>query len=511
MNDMKRLIQSSLFYYFFMKVRNSFKESFFLNFQVRLAGEKDVLVGTEGPSSFFIDLWKKVDRSLNVMESKAFKHYQGSLLQGMVNFFKQKLYNSCFGKKAQSYLGQDSLFVLLALLPIGYIYIDFFVRDIVGFNLLASIWDELAILALCALLVLRRIEEKGEYRSNYNRLSLVVFAYILVGLLHLLAKAPYPSIGVEGFRAVFQQVFWFFILVEIIRTKNEGVFVLKAFNLLGLSLACHAIYQFIFRVQPLGNWTDTSEAIGTRAFAITTSPNILGSLFVMMIPISLGLFFYSTTAKSKSFYAVSFLALMLGLLFTYSRGAWLALAFSMLVGSFLMEIKFFFLALLAGLSLLAFVPAISNRLFYVLSPIYLAKASKDGRLFRWQAGIEEWSQDKLFGAGLGNFGGAVAMNNFPNRFYIDNYYLKTLAEMGYVGFFALVFVLAACIIESLKVIAEQTLKEDKILLIAVFVGILGLIAHNVVENIFEVPAMMIYFWTMMTVVETFRKKQRGRA
>ena len=46
------------------------------------------------------------------------------------------------------------------------------------------------------------------------------------------------------------------------------------------------------------------------------------------------------------------------------------------------------------------------------------------------------------GFGLGRFGGAVAMQNQVieesetfSYFYMDNYYLKTLVEMGYIGLF----------------------------------------------------------------------------
>ena len=56
----------------------------------------------------------------------------------------------------------------------------------------------------------------------------------------------------------------------------------------------------------------------------------------------------------------------------------------------------------------------------------------------------------MLGFGLGRFGGAVAMQNKVieetkdfSYFYMDNYYLKTLVEMGYLGLAALFFFIFA--------------------------------------------------------------------
>ena len=62
--------------------------------------------------------------------------------------------------------------------------------------------------------------------------------------------------------------------------------------------------------------------------------------------------------------------------------------------------------------------------------------------------------DPVFGFGLGMFGGAVAMQHqiykWVSYFYVDNYYLKILVEMGWIGFSCYLFLLAALLFNGVR-------------------------------------------------------------
>jgi len=147
--------------------------------------------------------------------------------------------------------------------------------------------------------------------------------------------------------------------------------------------------------------------------------------------------------------------------------------------------------------------ALSDRLLYMLSPVYLMKSAAGGRLYRWNIGMEIWRRDTSFGMGLGRYGGAVAMNNNLTPFYLDNYYLKTLTEMGIYGMAALVFVIISFIVSTAKIIRSQTVLRYKVMVIGLFAGAMGVLAQNFVENIFEVPAMIAYFWITVALINTY--------
>ena len=151
----------------------------------------------------------------------------------------------------------------------------------------------------------------------------------------------------------------------------------------------------------------------------------------------------------------------------------------------------------------------SQRLLFMLSPTYMAKSSKGGRLYRWSIGIDKWKRNKFLGLGLGRFGGAVAMNNQLSPFYLDNYYLKTLTEMGIYGILGLAFVIITFIIFSAKIIKGQGDCKKKTLAIGLFSGATGVLAQNFVENIFEVPAMAIYVWIVMALINTLAPNEEN--
>ena len=117
--------------------------------------------------------------------------------------------------------------------------------------------------------------------------------------------------------------------------------------------------------------------------------------------------------------------------------------------------------------------------------------------------MDIWRRNKIFGLGLGRYGGAVAMNNNLTPFYLDNYYLKTLTEMGVYGIGALAFVILTFIVSTVKIIKSQTMVKYRIMVIGLFAGAMGVLAQNFVENIFEVPAIIAYFWITVALINTY--------
>lgn len=100
-------------------------------------------------------------------------------------------------------------------------------------------------------------------------------------------------------------------------------------------------------------------------------------------------------------------------------------------------------------------------------------------------------------------------------FYMDNYYLKTLVEMGYIGLFFFLLLLVGLVLWSLRAIGRTKLSKNnraRVLPVALFSGMAGVLAHCYFENIFEVPYMMAYFWSMAAAilyVGYFRKRRRA--
>lgn len=172
------------------------------------------------------------------------------------------------------------------------------------------------------------------------------------------------------------------------------------------------------------------------------------------------------------------------------------------------------------------VPTIVSRITYLFTADYQEAAARAGRSMRWALGRNLLAEsNKWLGFGLGRYGGAVAMNNkildktedFA-YYYLDNYYMKTLVEAGYIGliFFLLciavllIFGARSCHRAGMNFTSDRSIDpifrnsgNDKIICAGVFSGLCGVMAHCYFENIFEEPYMMAYFWGLAAVLIYF--------
>jgi len=251
-------------------------------------------------------------------------------------------------------------------------------------------------------------------------------------------------------------------------------------------------------------WVDMAEkGVRTRSFSIIGSPNILGSVMTLLIPMSTALFFESKSFFKKSMYAFATAVMALCLVFTQSRGAWIGFGVAVFVFFLIYDRKYILPLVFAGLFVFFMVPQVYDRITYMLSQEYMLSSMTGGRLVRWQNGLELLKDNFWLGTGIGRFGGAVAMNHkdlFPDTYYMDNYYLKLAVEGGILALITFVLLMLSVLKRGFGALLNQPNKRYKLMIIGMLSGMIGVMAHNFVENVFEVPAMVTYFWIITAMV-----------
>ena len=99
-------------------------------------------------------------------------------------------------------------------------------------------------------------------------------------------------------------------------------------------------------------------------------------------------------------------------------------------------------------------------------------------------------------------------------YYMDNYYLKTMVEMGYLGLLFFLLLLGALVFFGFRAILRSDksfhdlpgdplvrgIGNKRILAVGLLAGMLGVLVHCMFENIFEEPYMTAYFWTMAAML-----------
>lgn len=408
--------------------------------------------------------------------------------------------------------GMTSL-ILLALAL--YEPIDYMLRDVLGISALASVWDEALLVFAACWIVRTRMTQDKPLANRANALDTPLILFLGVGMMLMFAVSPFFSIAVAGYRATVQYMLWFFVITRLLRDDRDFKQLYLVMVLVAFVIALHGIYQYIIAVPIPSNWVDQAEqSVRTRVFSIFGSPNIMGDFMVLFAPMAAGMAYYCKDWKAKAFFWIVTFCMCFACLFTMSRGAWVAMAVAVLVFALLHDRKLFVLILAAGVVAL-FIPFVSSRIGYLFTDEFAESTANGGRASRWALGLTYLSANPVFGLGLGMFGGAVAMQNkvysWMSYFYMDNYYLKILVEMGYVGLTLFILLLVCLLLVGFRAIwrtKQPTGGGMSPLCIGMFSGLCGVLTHCYFENIFEEPYMMAYFWmiaAMIVYLGFFRK------
>lgn len=383
-----------------------------------------------------------------------------------------------------------------------YVLIDYSFRYILQSSILASYWDELLLIFAVGLWLYKWMIYRKQPGYIATPLDIPIIFYIVLAFCLLLINSPIMSIGIAGFRQVVQQIFWFFIVAQLISSSKNARWLLYITVFLGGLLGFHGIYQYITKAEMPSYWVDRLESgITTRVFSIIGSPNILGSLMVLLIPISIAFIVSEKKLIKKYLFGVITIFMCATLVFTSSRSAWIGFVVAMAVYFWIKDKRLIILLVLLIIIAYAFVPTIANRVNYLISPEYLISSAAGGRIARWTIGLDMLKQHPWFGLGLGQFGGAVAQNlKIPNAFYIDSYFLKIAVEMGLVGFTAFCLLIYNALAWGLRAVKRTTNSQDLSMAQGIFAGMVGVVVPNLVENVFEVPMMLAYFWIFAAVL-----------
>jgi len=271
-------------------------------------------------------------------------------------------------------------------------------------------------------------------------------------------------------------------------------------------------YQFLARKGPESFLFSLGGRLMMRAYGTFGQPNPYGGYLGLILPLAYGLFVANWSMRRRETSSwllggVSLGLLGLGMLMTFSRGAWLGFLGAFLVMNLFLSPRAAFLPLIVGLSLGGAVILLGDS--GVLPPFilqrltdffpYLGKldvrqvvATPENwavieRLAHWQAAWEMFSDHPWLGVGIGNY--AVAYPGYALPGWEDplghahNYYLNVAAEAGIVGLVAYLSLFVAIFWHLLR-----TLGELRGYWRGVMIGILGVLTalcvHNLLDNLY---------------------------
>ena len=276
----------------------------------------------------------------------------------------------------------------------------------------------------------------------------------------------------------------------------------------GLAVCCvYALYQRVVGVKINPSLTDLSlhSYMPGRVFSFFENPNSYANILVFFAPLMLCMTVYSRRRIERLAFFAVFLLCGIALLMTYSRGGWLALAFSVFI-----LLLFFFPRWVPLLMILcvAAVPLLpDNILNRLLSVFNFSDSSTYTRGYIYSAMLKLIRNHPLFGVGLG--ADTVRRAVKEESVYIasaafshgHNIYFQIWAESGVFALIAFLGSMFSGMRSGYR--AVKTVKKGSLprgVVIGCIAGLSGALLFGITDYAWSYPRIMVLFWFLFSLL-----------
>lgn len=272
-----------------------------------------------------------------------------------------------------------------------------------------------------------------------------------------------------------------YLTVNLVDTREKVLQVMRVLAVSTFLVACYGFYQWAIQdygalfwlVNPrldtsLAHYRDSFWEWRHRIISVLTSEMELGHYFNLCLPIGAALWVSEGhTFKSKWLWIT--LAMLAGLVLTFTFSAWLALAATCVIFAYRFRDYVRWRLVVKGLALASLLATVLA--FGPLRPVIEAKAGGTGigslawdaatRLLGWKLALQVWWAHPIIGAGIGNFEttasqydvvlGAQSKGTSPHEAYV---YL--LANTGLLGTISILVVMLGSIRRNLAIARSRS-------------------------------------------------------
>jgi O-antigen ligase len=299
------------------------------------------------------------------------------------------------------------------------------------------------------------------------------------GILALLAVTSLPGATQFGYVLklvvrLISNIGLCYLVLNLVDSRQKVFQVFRVLTVSGLVVALYGFYQYAIQdfgalfwiVNPqietsLAPVREISLEWRNRITSVLNSEMELGHYFNLCLPIAVALWASEGRSRFSSKWFWCFVAMLIGLLLTFTYGSWLALVGTVVIFAWLAgqgHRKRLLLAgvIVAGLAVLAlnFAPvreSMESKMEGVAWDYYT-------RFDMWELALTSFLSHPVRGIGFGNFAGTVVSGQFAwmRQDMQDigttphNFYLYVLAEMGLVGFIAFLVVIGRSILGAFR-------------------------------------------------------------
>jgi len=364
---------------------------------------------------------------------------------------------------------------------------------------------------------------------------LIILNLVWLFLTSLTSQIPLVSFKFLVARLWFVVPFYFLAIYLFRKISNVKLFIwLYTIPLLGVIIYTtynHYLWGFD---ELAGHWV---------MYPFYNDHTAYGAVLTMYIPVFAAFTFSKVYSKTiRIFCFLILMTLLMALVLSFSRAAWISLAFSivvLLIVFFRIKFKWlvFTLIILSGLFYL-FQNDIwdkleknkqgtsANFIEHVQSISNISTdASNLERINRWQSAFRMFNKRPVFGFGPGTYQFEYGpfqqsmektkiSTDFGDRGNAHSEYIGPLAESGFVGMILMILIAILTIITGLRVYKKAESREIKVISLSVLLGLITYFFHGTMNNFLDSDKASVPFWGFIAILVAFdlyyiRKKPAG--
>ncbi|MBU0707714.1 O-antigen ligase family protein [Patescibacteria group bacterium] len=387
--------------------------------------------------------------------------------------------------------------------------------------------------------IFSELELVKAFNYSFNLSSIVSLLTIVWALFYFLNhrktvwRRPlfYPILIFFGlsFASVFYTASVSPTLTEIVRISSMFIIYLLASEIivtklrfkrwltaLGISLIIPVVVAIIQFITASGlSFAD----VNNRLYGTFGHPNALAFYLVLTIGIFLTYYFNQRPIKPNKTFLLGIGLLLLILLLTYTRGAWIGLAiYLILTGLFWYRKLLLIISGIIVVIMLIF-PTVNQFTFneynFDLYQIPIVErltddseeSSVDWRIKVWTEMSRKIEDRPYFGYGLGTF--PFLREQMIKGFFISteahNDYLRLTIEVGIIGLLIYLIILLKNIFNLIKSYINSTYQHNKIWFLGAIGLALAFMFMSFFDNILQGTAVMWAFWAFMAAINNLHK------
>jgi putative inorganic carbon (hco3(-)) transporter len=366
------------------------------------------------------------------------------------------------------------------------------------------------------------------FENNYDKNILrhpltimIIISLVWMFITSLTSQIPLVSFKYLAARIWFVIPFYFMGILLFKNPKNITLFiwfyVVPLLGVIAYTTYNHALWGFN---EQAGHWVMEPFYNDHTAY---------GAVLTMFIPAFAGFTFsgvYSKTVRLFSFIVLAIL--LMALVLSFSRAAWISLAFSLIIYLIILfRIKMKWIVLALGLFFgifFLFQNEIWDRLEknkqgssanFVEHMQSISNISTDDsnleRINRWQSAFRMFAERPVFGFGPGTYQFEYApfqhsnektqiSTNFGDKGNAHSEYIGPLAESGIPGTLFMLGILILTIITGLRVYKKAKEKEVKMISLAILLGLITYFFHGTMNNFLDTDKASVPFWGFIAII-----------